>query len=71
MARDPLPALPGRPGGPRRRPGGRWTRSTATPAAAVDRATEEAKAGRRPACELAVTNVWADGGNAWAELIHT
>jgi len=33
--------------------------------AAVDRATEEAKAGPEPRLELAGTNVWADGGNAW------
>ena len=32
---------------------------------AVDRATEEAKAGPEPRLELAVTNVWADGGHAW------
>ena len=32
---------------------------------AVDRATEEAKAGPQPRLELAATNVWADGGNAW------
>jgi len=32
---------------------------------AVDRATEEAKAGPEPRLELAGTNVWADGGSAW------
>jgi acetoin:2,6-dichlorophenolindophenol oxidoreductase subunit alpha len=32
---------------------------------AVDRATEEAKAGPEPRLELAGTNVWADGGHAW------
>ena len=32
---------------------------------AVDRATEEAKAGPQPRLELAATNVWADGGHAW------
>jgi TPP-dependent pyruvate/acetoin dehydrogenase alpha subunit len=32
---------------------------------AVDRATEEAKAGPEPSVERAGTNVWADGGNAW------
>jgi pyruvate dehydrogenase E1 component alpha subunit len=32
---------------------------------AVDRATEEAKAGPEPRLELAATNVWADGGHAW------
>ncbi|HTX27146.1 MAG TPA: thiamine pyrophosphate-dependent dehydrogenase E1 component subunit alpha, partial [Streptosporangiaceae bacterium] len=32
---------------------------------AVDRATEEAKAGPEPSEELAATNVWADGGHAW------
>jgi acetoin:2,6-dichlorophenolindophenol oxidoreductase subunit alpha len=33
--------------------------------AAVDEATEEAKAGPEPAPELAFTNVWSDGGWAW------
>jgi acetoin:2,6-dichlorophenolindophenol oxidoreductase subunit alpha len=32
---------------------------------AVDRATQEAKAGPEPRLELADTNVWADGGHAW------
>ncbi len=32
---------------------------------AVDRATDEAKAGPEPRLELAVTNVWADGGHSW------
>ncbi len=32
---------------------------------AVDRATEEAKAGPEPSVEQAATNVWADGGHAW------
>jgi acetoin:2,6-dichlorophenolindophenol oxidoreductase subunit alpha len=32
---------------------------------AVDRATEEAKAGPEPRLELAASNVWADGGHAW------
>src|SRR5579859_4664526 len=32
---------------------------------AVDRATEEAKAGAEPRLELADTNVWADGGHSW------
>ncbi len=32
---------------------------------AVDRATEEAKAGPEPSVETAATNVWADGGHAW------
>jgi pyruvate dehydrogenase E1 component alpha subunit len=32
---------------------------------AVDRATEEAKAGPEPRLELAATNVWADGGHSW------
>ncbi len=32
---------------------------------AVDRATEEAKAGAEPGLELAETNVWADGGHSW------
>jgi acetoin:2,6-dichlorophenolindophenol oxidoreductase subunit alpha len=32
---------------------------------AVDRATEEAKAGAEPRLELAETNVWSDGGHAW------
>jgi len=35
---------------------------------AVDRATEEAKAGPEPSLELAATNVWADGGHAWRNL---
>jgi pyruvate dehydrogenase E1 component alpha subunit len=33
--------------------------------AAVERATEEAKASPVPAVETAFTDVWADGGNAW------
>src|SRR6266702_4686171 len=33
--------------------------------AAVDLATEEAKAGPEPGLELAFTNVWDDGGWAW------
>jgi len=33
--------------------------------AAVDLATEEAKAGTEPDLELAFTNVWHDGGWAW------
>lgn len=32
---------------------------------AVDRATQEAKAGPEPRLELAATNVWADGGHSW------
>jgi TPP-dependent pyruvate/acetoin dehydrogenase alpha subunit len=32
---------------------------------AVDRATEEAKAGAEPDLALAASNVWADGGHAW------
>ena len=32
---------------------------------AVDHATEEAKAGPEPRLDLAGTNMWADGGNAW------
>jgi acetoin:2,6-dichlorophenolindophenol oxidoreductase subunit alpha len=32
---------------------------------AVDKATEEAKAGPEPRLELAETNLWADGGYAW------
>ncbi|HLH59138.1 MAG TPA: thiamine pyrophosphate-dependent dehydrogenase E1 component subunit alpha [Streptosporangiaceae bacterium] len=32
---------------------------------AVDRATEEAKAGAVPSPEIAHANVWADGGSAW------
>jgi acetoin:2,6-dichlorophenolindophenol oxidoreductase subunit alpha len=35
---------------------------------AVDRATEEAKAGPEPRLELASTNVWADGGHSWRNL---
>jgi pyruvate dehydrogenase E1 component alpha subunit len=33
--------------------------------AAVDKATEEAKAGPVPRPELAGTNVWSDGGSSW------
>jgi TPP-dependent pyruvate/acetoin dehydrogenase alpha subunit len=33
--------------------------------AAVDRATEEAKAGAEPRRELAFTDVWSDGGWEW------
>ena len=33
--------------------------------AAVDRATEEAKAGAEPRLELAFTDVWSDGGWDW------
>jgi acetoin:2,6-dichlorophenolindophenol oxidoreductase subunit alpha len=33
--------------------------------AAVDRATEEAKAGPVPHPGLAETNVWSDGGSSW------
>ena len=33
--------------------------------AAVDLATEEAKAGPEPDLELAFTNVWHDGGWSW------
>ena len=33
--------------------------------AAVDLATEEAKAGPEPDLEMAFTNVWHDGGWAW------
>jgi pyruvate dehydrogenase E1 component alpha subunit len=33
--------------------------------AAVDRATEEAKAGAEPRPELAFTDVWSDGGWEW------
>jgi pyruvate dehydrogenase E1 component alpha subunit len=33
--------------------------------AAVDLATEEAKAGREPPPDLAYTNVWSDGGWTW------
>ena len=33
--------------------------------AAVERATEEAKASPVPAVETAFTDVWADGGNSW------
>jgi pyruvate dehydrogenase E1 component alpha subunit len=40
-------------------------RIDAEAAAAVDRATEEAKAGAEPPLESAYTNVWSDGGWAW------
>jgi acetoin:2,6-dichlorophenolindophenol oxidoreductase subunit alpha len=33
--------------------------------AAVDQATEEAKAGAEPRRELAFTDVWSDGGWEW------
>jgi len=33
--------------------------------AAVEAATEEAKAGSPPAADLLMTNVWADGGSSW------
>jgi pyruvate dehydrogenase E1 component alpha subunit len=33
--------------------------------AAVDKATEEAKAGPVPRPELAATNLWSDGGSSW------
>jgi acetoin:2,6-dichlorophenolindophenol oxidoreductase subunit alpha len=64
LARDPLPAY-------RRVLIGRGVDEAVLDAidagakAAVDRATEEAKAGPEPRLELAFTNVWADGGNAW------
>jgi acetoin:2,6-dichlorophenolindophenol oxidoreductase subunit alpha len=37
----------------------------ASVAAAVDRATEEAKAGKAPSPELLMKDVWADGGAQW------
>src|SRR5580658_8291785 len=64
LARDPLPAY-------RQVLIGRGVDEAALDAidseakAAVDRATEEAKAGPEPRLELAGTNVWADGGNSW------
>jgi pyruvate dehydrogenase E1 component alpha subunit len=64
LARDPLPAY-------RAVLTGRGVDEAALDAIeknareAVDRATEEAKAGPLPRLELAGTNVWADGGNAW------
>ncbi|TMH39010.1 MAG: pyruvate dehydrogenase (acetyl-transferring) E1 component subunit alpha, partial [Betaproteobacteria bacterium] len=33
--------------------------------AKLDQATETAKASPTPAVETAMTDVWADGGNAW------
>jgi pyruvate dehydrogenase E1 component alpha subunit len=33
--------------------------------AKLDQATETAKASPTPALESAMTDVWADGGNAW------
>ena len=33
--------------------------------AKLDQATEAAKASPTPAVETAMTDVWADGGNAW------
>jgi acetoin:2,6-dichlorophenolindophenol oxidoreductase subunit alpha len=64
LARDPLPAY-------RNVPIGRGIDEATLDAIdknakdAVDRATEEAKAGPEPSIELAATNVWADGGHAW------
>jgi TPP-dependent pyruvate/acetoin dehydrogenase alpha subunit len=64
LARDPLPAY-------RKVLAGRGVDEAALDAIEaearqkVDRATEEAKAGPEPRAELAFTNVWADGGNAW------
>ena len=64
LARDPLPAY-------RKVLVGRGVDEAALDAieaearAKVDRATEEAKAAPEPRTELAFTNVWADGGNAW------
>jgi acetoin:2,6-dichlorophenolindophenol oxidoreductase subunit alpha len=64
LARDPLPAY-------RRVLIGRGVDEAVLDAIdknardAVDRATEEAKAGPEPSVELAATNVWADGGHAW------
>ena len=64
MARDPLPAyravLTGRGIDP-----AVLDAMDASAREAVDRATEEAKAGPEPSLELAATNVWADGGHAW------
>ena len=34
-------------------------------AAAVDEATEQAKAGAPPAADLLMKDVWADGGSSW------
>ncbi len=64
LARDPLPAY-------RRVLIGRGVDEATLDAIdknardAVDRATEEAKAGPEPRLESALTNVWADGGNSW------
>jgi pyruvate dehydrogenase E1 component alpha subunit len=64
LARDPLPAY-------RQVLLGRGTAASVLDAIdenarqAVDRATEEAKAGPPPRLGLAATNVWADGGHAW------
>lgn len=64
LARDPLPAY-------RRVLIGRGVDEATLDAIdknardAVDRATEEAKAGAEPGLELAETNVWADGGHSW------
>jgi len=64
LARDPLPAY-------RRVLLGRGVDEATLDAIekhardAVDRATEEAKAGAEPGLELAETNVWADGGHSW------
>jgi TPP-dependent pyruvate/acetoin dehydrogenase alpha subunit len=64
LAKDPLPAY-------RRVLAGRGVaeavldRLDAEAKAAVDLATEESKAGPEPSLDLAWTNVWSDGGNAW------
>jgi acetoin:2,6-dichlorophenolindophenol oxidoreductase subunit alpha len=64
MERDPIPAY-------RKTLNGRGVADAVLDAIdqraaqAVDQATEEAKAGAEPRPELALTNVWSDGGHAW------
>ncbi len=64
LARDPVPryrqVLAGRGTGP-----AVLDAIDQRAAAAVDEATEAAKAGPEPGLELAGTNVWSDGGHAW------
>jgi TPP-dependent pyruvate/acetoin dehydrogenase alpha subunit len=64
LARDPVPGyrqvLAGRGTGP-----AVLDAIDQRAAAAVDEATDAAKAGPEPGPELAWTNVWSDGGHAW------
>ncbi|WP_218010278.1 thiamine pyrophosphate-dependent dehydrogenase E1 component subunit alpha [Actinomadura chibensis] len=64
LARDPLPAYRDRLLG-LGVPAGRLDEIDAAVLAAVDLATEQAKAGAEPGAELVEKDVWADGGAAW------